>query len=667
MQDIKLSRFSSLAQSRFIRQLPLDVLVLVAVFFGIHLLTLQFEISLFLVTFGILFLAIINRGEKIVEDIIFAFVGYFGLVPVFGWINVPQLLNPAVLVTSVWLFGCIRFPTRNLKLGIFKFFPAACSFIFTYQWWKDLGTGGPIKVLSKLLPIWDTSAHFYFFSANLIHNTFIPMAPSPTDFGQNQWAALEYPTGVHYVWSRFVGAQTDSFIQDPTKSIPFFANAVVITFSICIMVISLSFIRIKSSKLGDIPVGIISFGIPSFAIGLGVLSQTITFGFVNIAVVLAASSVIASFLIKPLEMLLVQNLVIGLAILVIAYNWYPVILLFAPALLVFATKNIEFKNAKSILASVSWWLFASFLAVLPIVQTLSLGISHLSVDGGVRGLEANTSLVVLLAGVMWVSIAWKKFSVCERLLLVTPTLMYIALTSFFRITRGAYPYYFQKINIFLVLVTFLGLCMFLIRSQWFLLAVEKNEHTSSWQVLSRQIISVAVLVLISIQLFGYVGPDVDSLGRNSALPGITMREKTHQVEAVNERTARLISTAVRMVADQPINEKAWMILVLPERITKSEATDGSRIILSNIWFHTLSKSQTLTAWETSYVAANLETRGALTSDRAIANAMKDIFQPDSVIVFSTLEVTELLRDQPFRWKTVVLPYEQIFDGVTKRD
>lgn len=627
-----------------------DVLLCSAIFAGLHLFSHEFGLNLALAFVLILILEVVNRGNRWSEDLLVGFVAIFGLVPVFGWIDLPSFFNPVIAVCTIWIFILLRFPKRNVRNGLVATTGPVSSFLFTYFWWHELTLGGPINVFSRLFPIWDMSAHFYFFIANLEHNKFIPLAKTPLDLGHNKWAGVEYPTGIHYVWTRLATSHSDAFLAKPTEAIPFFATSVVFTYAVCLGIIAIAVGRACADRRYRWHTTFFSFGLSTFSIGLGVLSQTITSGFVNIAVVLAACAVIASLLINPLTQGITQNLALGSSVLVIAYNWYPVLLLVAPAMLVFLILQCRQLKLRAIISFLLLWIGVTAVGVAPIIQTFSLGITHLTVDGGVQAIAPSISILILLGCGLFCLLQFKNLSIVNRTLLISPAAVHISFFLFFRITEGDFRYYFQKINIFTVLFALCVLCVSLVDLVTKNLATKPFLDSRKSQL--RNSFVVLLCTLLVTYIFGYIGPDSEKFAGDDSLTGLARKSRTTSVDPISQINANIISRAAEQIIDLPIDQKAWAMLALPKRLTKTQPNDGSVIILSNVWLHSLSKSQTLTAFETSYVAGNLEIRKSLLSDDAIAKELPNIFQPDSVTVFSTNRVISLLKGQAYKWKTI---------------
>lgn len=649
---LRFERVSSRAGLHSTFRMLIDLAALGACYAVIYVMTYQMGISLGWICVLVSLFAVVQRGSRIAEDVLLVFAALFGFVPNFGWLDLPETLNPVALLLAIWIYICIRFPTRNIRQALRQILSPSAGFAFTYLWWRDLSDGSPTAVLSRLLPIWDMSAHFYFFISNLEHNKFIPVTVTPIDNGLNQWAGAEYPTGIHYVWSRFVTSNLDRFIASPVDSVPIFALSVVLTYAITIAVISFAISRVCKSKDFYPHVAVFSFGISTVAIGLGVMSQAIVSGFVNISVVLAALIIITSLLICPTNSIVKQNLTLGFSVLTVAYNWYPVLLLVAPALLFFLFSQFRQLSKKKIILSLIFWVTIGLGTLSPIIQTLSLGISHLTVDGGVQAIPPSISILIQLMCALFLVFNWGKLNHAHRALLTTPALIYISVFIYFRISENSYSYYFQKINIFIVLVSLASFCISCVISLPFNSSISKIKGSSRLRFQSGLIAVIATMILIYI--FGYVGPDTKNFAGDNTLVGLARRQQTISLNSTNALNAKLLSAATEQIIDLPMQQKAWIILALPQRITRVQPGDGSVITLTNVWLHSLSKSQTLTAFETSYVAANLEIRKSLLSDEKIAAEMPKVFQPDSVTVLSTDRVTSLLKKQVFKWNTLTL-------------
>lgn len=624
-----------------------NLAVFVAVYFSLLGAMQQFKIPILLFSVAAIVLAYLARGEKIIDDLVVFFVSLFGVVPVFGWIALPDMINPVIAVITFWIVKCFTRPSRNVKQAAISVFAPVAGFFATFIYWKDLSEGDSVSVLSRLFPIWDTSAHFYFFMLNLEYGSYIPRISKPIDGGMNQWSGIEYPTGIHYVWSRFVGTDIDVYVDRPILATPFFASAMVISLAVSVAFVIIAISRVTAEKPFRIHVGVISLGISMATVGLGIFSQTITSGFVNTSTVVAMSALLLSHLLRPHLSLRLNDFIVVSCVLGISYNWYPVLLFFFPSLTAYLFTRLRQQNMTNRFIIMAAWGAGATFAMLPIIQSLSLGVSHLSENGGVGRLSPNLSMMVFLLSMFILIVSWSYLTVQDRLLLVTPGLINLIFAVYFRLTDGDYRYYFQKISMFSVILN-----IFVIAALTFVYFTNRMPTPEGGKQFRSFTLSVIAALMI-FQLFGYFGPDAKRFAADGALWGLNQRDQKLQKTEQNLRTARIINAAAEQVMDLPLRDKSWLMLALPNRITKTSGYDGSHIILSNVWLHSLTKSQTLTGNQTSYVAVNLEARGALASDKTIADEMPKIFQPDSVLVYSTSDVVNRLKNDGYPWKTIV--------------
>ena len=607
----------------------------------------RFDVPILLLCVAAVVLAFLARGEKLIDDLVVFFLSLFGVIPIFGWIVLPAMINPVIAIVTFWIVKCFISQSRNVRHASISVFAPFAGFFATFLYWKDLSEGDSVSVLSRLFPIWDTSAHFYFFMLNLEYGSFIPRIPKPIDGGMNQWSGIEYPTGIHYVWSRFVGTNIDAFVERPILATPFFALAMVLSLALSVAFVIIAISRVAVEKSHRIHVGVISLGISMATVGLGIFSQTITSGFVNTSLVIAIGALLLSHLLRPHSSLRLNDFIVVSCALGIAYNWYPVLLFFFPALIAYFVARLRQQSLKNGFTITAAWGAGAMFAILPIIQSISLGVSHLSENGGVGRLSPNLSMMVFLLSIFILILSWSYLPLQDRLLLVTPGFINLIFAIYFRLTDGDYRYYFQKINMFSVILN-----IFVIAALAFVHLTKRFPAPEGGKRF-RSITLSLIAALMIFQLFGYFGPDAKRFAADGALWGLNQRDQKLQKTEQNLRTARIIYAAAEQVMDLPLRDKSWLMLALPNRITKTSGYDGSHIILSNVWLHSLTRSQTLTGNQTSYVAVNLEARGALASDKTIADEMPKIFQPDSVLVFSTSDVVNRLKNDGYPWKTIV--------------
>ncbi len=589
---------------------------------------------------------LVMNGRRGVDRILLASVAVLGVLPAFGWVRLPGFLEPLSIVTGIWLvrsFFGVRNEWRRAPVDALAAVPPVVGAIVTYQWWCGISKGSPTDVLERLLPIWDHSAHFNFFLMNLTKGTYIPRANGGE--GPLAWYGSEYPTGIHYVWSHFVAPSRDVILQHTDRAIPVYANSVVVTMSITVLLVGLTIARLATTAHRRFSFAAIGTGLAIGLVTLGPMSQTIYAGFANMPVVLVGVAVIVSFAIRPWPNDVLQTLTLGAATLVLLYNWYPTTLLVVPVLVLHSVRMIKEGKPRPLL-----WVGipCAVAGLLPVLQTLSLGVSHLNTQGGVQALPPG-----VLVAVAMLSLSLSAYVLTEEdglvafwLSIPTPCLL-LALALQLRMSTDGYPYYFHKASIFAVsigLIVIVGVIAARVEKR----ATSRNHRIN--QKVALMTASVIAGLGIS-QVFGYWGPDYPTFSGGNTAIGVLSRNDITLGGNQFLPTSQIIIREAAVVRELPIKTRSCLTMVIPARVgILSGIPDNPwKDTLSNVWFHALTDSYTIEAQIQAYMTANVAP--ALGDEADLVDAISKTFDPSSVCIFSTRYVTNELRERRDDWTT----------------
>ena len=598
----------------------------------------------FLFVLGLI--SILINVSRAVDQILVVSISILGLIPIFGWISIPSWFNPLQAVIAGWFCiiaadcGC-RFEKSKL---IVSFAPLMLAPIFSFQWWKGMSEGDPIAVLTRILPIWDLSGHFYVFHSNLIDNTYIPRKMPP---GENLlWAIRDYPTGIHYVWAQFAKNDKLRVLENSELAIPIFTNSVVVTLVFSTLVISLSAWRLAHATYLRIAYSMICSGVAVALITLGPLSQTITTGFANIPPVIISMSVFLSFALKPHKNKRIQLLILGASVLCIAYNWYPILLLATPALILLLVRH---SHQSSKLEAIGFLTLVSPLVALPLLQSLALGLSHIEEQGGVQAFPSGLLLTVLMAVAaigLWVG------SVTHNKLFLTLTLpapiLTFALAVWLRVKTDAYPYYFHKAALFTAAYSILAILFVLIAT----FGKPKHECSVSLSHKVRIVVAAMLMSFGGSQMFGYWGLDYAAFSGQGSAYGVLNRNEFLRPNDLNRPTASLIVNEARLIKDVEMIQKSCSTLMIPSEIGVSDknSTYGWKGPLENLWFHALSNSLTTEAQQLSFMTAAIS---PVANDNDLyVDTIKKTFDPATTCVISSPKVISDLGEYSSKWKSI---------------
>lgn len=599
--------------------------------------------SLYVVLAAVLFDQMLS-GEKAADRLITLVAALLGILPVLGWLHGADVLAPIELTVAIWFTAGISQQTfLKIERTSFSLIPAVFGSALTFMWWRPISRGTPASVLARILPQWDNSAHFLFFLNNLINRKYLPMVSSST--GLLRLEGREYPTGIHYVWSLFVSQHRNSFVQRPSQSIPTYALCVAVTLAVAVGVATISTSRLTRNHRDSISVSFVACGLSLGLICVGPLSQAISAGFANMPAVVIGVLLVITVGIRPIKSDISHWIVLLGGSFCILYNWYPLILLVLPILI---SQWVSILRRKGWLSALSVLIVGIAGGLPPIVQTLSLGLGHLAIPGGItpfpKQLGVSIALSALGIGVLLVGV---KGSRDLGVTLLMPSAILVALGTYLRMSTGDYPYYFQKT--FLLVSVTTGVVIFMtVVHLW----GPKSGNTKTLSETSRTIVFTVIVGLALANVTGYVGPDRQKFAPESTASGLTSRNDILHSNWEYAPTMQILINSAEDVMGQTLAQRSCNTLFIPNRIGASgEAGSlGWKDLLVNVWFHVLSSSYTRQAQMNSYATPAVSE--SLKDEGGMAAAIAASFGPDEVCPMSTSHVNQDLRQNNPAWRTV---------------
>jgi hypothetical protein len=592
-------------------------------------------------------LSIVLNSAKAVDQILITSIAILGIIPVLGWITIPDWFDPLQLVIAIWFYVIASSRDHKFKKAsiVFSLLPVTIAPIFSFQWWKGLAEGDSVSVLTRILPIWDLSGHFHVFLSGLTNNTYIPRRLPP---GENLiWAYRDYPAGIHYVWVQFAKNNETPLIENFEFAIPVFMNSLIVTMALSTLIASLCVWRLASTNYLRIAFSLICSGIAVALITLGPLSQAITTGFANIPPVVIALLIFLSFVLKPHRNNRVQLLILAASVMCMAYNWYPTLLLVAPVLAYVLVREIR-RGRKWNVAVFS--VLVGPLAALPLLQTLDLGISHLEEQGGVQPFPNGllvTVLCVSLAVAFWAGTV--KKNILALLINVPAPLLTLALGLWLRIKTDTYPYYFHKAALFIAAYSMFAIL-------FSLTAIYDEQTLTSPTIRLHQKLQVVLAALLlgfgMSQMFGYWGLDYRTFSGQGSAYGVLNRNEFVRLNDLNRPTAVLIITQAKRIREFTVDQKSCSTLMIPSEfgVSDKNTTFGWKGPIENIWFHSLSDSLTTEAQQLAFMTAAISQ--VSNNNKQYVETIRNTFNPGSTCVISSSEViTELARNSS-RWESL---------------
>lgn len=583
-----------------------------------------------------------------------------GLVPVTGFLGLPPSLSSLGVVLGVFVGVKVAAMARGgVKAGwegLLVVSPAIAGGAFTYWWWSDLLKGSKADVLTRLMTQWDLSTHFLFLSSIVRDGKYLALSSPPVD--GFTWEGREYPAGIHYLWAQFALPLREASQSDRSVLITFFALAIVTTGALAVGVMSLGFARLgqtNMARFGGALIGM-SLGIALFC--AGPLSAMFWGGFANIPAVAIGLSLLVSFLIRPHHKVMIQICVLTLGIWVLTYNWFPMVGLFLPAVLVSIWKAVQVGQRTQTIALVGVLLLGG---VPPIAFSLSLGVQHLQGAGEVTEFPS-----FLLFGGSAVALG---LALCIKdrggsivvLSLATPSLLLYLLGRYLLDSVGSLSYYFDKFGLFVgtYLLLLLGGLLFF-HSQGLL----GNQYLSVWNRL-RMTSGVMVISIGVSQMFGYWGPELNGLTTQVSGPDrrIEIQERTTKLSDFAPLSNIIIRESIRNRTRNFV-EKSCLFIVLPRRVATDAApaeelvfgpTDPQNAIpLANIWFRVLSDTAVKELWSYNYELSFKDSLDENSIVEGLTDLAKDFGRNDDVCILSTESIAVQLSRSAYTWRTVAI-------------
>jgi hypothetical protein len=318
--------------------------------------------------------------RRLSERLLLLFALIFGWLPLLGW--VPGLgtsldVPGVVLAIAVGVTCAHQVQLRAHRGRGVSTVPTASDLVAlaiggaVAMWWAlpyaKLTLSGR---LGYLLTGWDNNSHFGIFEANLRLGSFIQVRPNLPGGGYR--LGYDYPQGMHQAWAQLVRLWN----PHPSFAVPWLLNAyssiLLVTFGGTVILLCMAVSRLSGR---DLPVALPGMAIVVALFGTG---RFIPFaGYVNYELAIAACAVCISLMVRPtLSPLLNFFAVAGMG-LIIAYNWYPLLALAVPAVVVAAIKaRSAFVGSQRRLVTVV--VFVTAIAfVMPAVTFSHRGVSAL--------------------------------------------------------------------------------------------------------------------------------------------------------------------------------------------------------------------------------------------------------------------------------------------------
>jgi hypothetical protein len=445
----------------------------------------------------------------------------FGWLPLIGWIpgigvqiDVPGvLLAIAVGVVCGYQTSGARHSPRTVELPTIADGVALGLGVGVTLWWARpfarLSLSGTLQALFGMG--WDHAAHFDMFRENLLLGSFIQVRSSLP--GNLHRLGYDYPQGMHQAWAQFTRLLSPHPPTTITWQLHTYLDLVLLTAG---GVVTLGCMAVSRLAKRDVLSAIPAMAVIVALVGLGRFTAVSAISNYTLAVV--ATGVAVSLMLRPTLSTKWNFFVVAGMGLIVVYNWFPLVLLMAPALIVASLRLSRESHGRARLITNGLIVCTAITYILPAASFAHRGVSWLNVNG---------TWFVPPWGVLIVSISALAVVACLRqsrrpelatnAILGAPAvlgaLVVLAIVGYTTWSTGNITYYAEKIcsGVF-------GICVIV------LACVFASEVSASRfrRSLSHPVAGVlaAVLAIAALQVDGYVGPFPNYLKSTANAVGI---------------------------------------------------------------------------------------------------------------------------------------------------
>jgi hypothetical protein len=444
--------------------------------------------------------------RRVSERYLLLFALGFGWLPLLGWVpgigtevDVPGIVLAITIgVTCGHQVHLGRTRARTVALPTYSELVAVILGIAVTLWWTlpfaRLSLSGR---LAWLFAGWDNNSHFSIFQANLQLGSFIHVRPHLPGGGDR--LGYDYPQGMHQAWAQAVRL----WVPHPPMTIPWLLNA----YSVMLLLTTGSIVILGCMAIARLCRRDLFAALPAMAIivtlfGIGRFAPFN--GFPNYELAVAAAAVGVSLLVRPsLRPHLNLFVVAGMGLIVV-YNWYPLIILVAPAVAVAAIRARSTSSGRDRLVTTAAIVATAIAIAMPAAVFLHRGTSTLYELGG--GIVPPWGLLmVCLAALIGVAI-FRQATHPDRttnLIIAAPAVLGASAITFLAAfedhATGSVSYYGQKFAAGVFAIDLIVLVCVLageVASSRFRLRLSMPMAFTA----------TALLSVAALQIDGYVGP-----------------------------------------------------------------------------------------------------------------------------------------------------------------
>ena len=400
-------------------------------------------------------------------------------------------------------------------------------------WWalpfRRLSDG---RILNVFFHGWDNDTHFAVFAANLKLGSFIQVRPTLVRGASR--LGFDYPQGIHQSWAQFIRLLYPRRPPTNTWLIHSYLDVLLLTAGGAVVLGCMAVCRLARR---DLLVALPAMATVVALFGLGSFGPFN--GFPNFELSIAAAAVAVTLMDRPTMGPGTNFVAVAGLGLIVAYNWFPLLLLIAPAVVIAAVRARSGSHGRQRHVASAAICGVGVAYVLPLVSFAHRGVSFLNSSGG--GISAPwISLgfcLIILTGAAVLRHSSHR-DLVTNVIVGGPAVLgggaVIAVAAYEAVSSGGVSYYGVKVaeGVFGVCLTVLA-CVFAGD-----LSRAKFRH-----VLSAPVVALAAIFLSAamLQVNGYVGPAIGRLQNVKMAPGLV----NHDAFAKASRPPRLAWQVIR--------------------------------------------------------------------------------------------------------------------------
>jgi hypothetical protein len=536
------------------------------------------------IAIGVLCFVFAPGPRRLAERTLLSFALAVGFLPLAGWVpglerhlDVPGVfLSIAVgVVCGYQVLGSttgsrtVEVPSPNEVVAL------VASGAVAWWWarpWGRLSTSG---TLYQLFRGYDNNSHFGIFQENLQLGSFIQVRPTLP--GGADRLGYDYPQGMHQSWAQFVRL----LVPHPPTAVPWLLNAyldmLLLTCGGVVLVGCMAVARLCRRDL------LIAAPAMAVVVALFAFGRFEPFtGFMSYELAVAACAVAVTLMVRPSMGPTTNFFAVAGMGLIVVYNWYPLLVLAAPAIVIAALRARSGSLGWARRVMVGVVVLTAVAYVLPAVFFLHRGVSTLNVAGS----GISTSWGLLLAAVVGLVtvVLFRQAShrdLTTNLIVGAPAVLgagaVIVLACFEYGSVGYVAHYGQKFALGV-----LGVCLVVLSC---LVAGDLAARGRRRLPLPIAAGLTVLLAAAALQVDGYVGPLTGVLKSGDDAMGITVQHQVQVADAHSVEAEQVVLAAqhARAAGAGVVPGQWWYVGVEPTTYAPTR-TDFVRL---SLWFAVL--------------------------------------------------------------------------------